>query len=200
MTSAERAQQVRPDVAELNARMSAVRLRVPVAQEAAGTVGDTPLSRCLYYRHVCHLPATVDPSTGRISMRAELMWAVSLPSEIGQRVKIDLDHHNHRAGPIVCHPRSGTWTFLTRSDISRTVAQQQTPLWRGRVTITDGGRSIALPSPADRGVFYRGWIRSAHSPYRPSGLALVASIRTILLAQNPSEITTELPNMSARRR
>ncbi|WP_405181775.1 hypothetical protein [Nocardia sp. NBC_01377] len=37
-------------------------------------------------------------------------------------------------------------------------------------------------------------------PYRPSGLALVASIRAVLLALNPSEITTELPIMGSQRR
>lgn len=161
---------------------------------------DTPRTRCEYYRRTCHLPATVEPNTGSISVRAGLVWGIELPSEIAQLVKIDLDRRRHGGGPIICHPRNATWTFLVRSDIPATVIAREAPLWRNRVKILERGTSIALPSPCGRGVFYRGWISATHGPYRPSGMSVVDSIRTVLLAFADAETTTRLPVLGTQAR
>lgn len=143
---------------------------------------DTPSSRCEYYRRICHLPATVDPNTGRISVRAGLVWAIELPAALAQMVKVDLDRRQHGGGPVISHPRDARWTFLVRSDIPARVAARDMPLWRNRVTILREGDDITLPSPSDRGHFYRAWITPAHSSFRPSGLDVLDSIRVCLNA------------------
>ncbi|WP_405179217.1 DNA-directed RNA polymerase subunit beta [Nocardia sp. NBC_01377] len=149
---------------------------------------DTPASRCEYYRRICHLPATVEPGTGRISVRAGLVWAIQLPAELAQMVKMDLDRRQHGGGPIISHPREGQWTFLTCSDIPARIAARDVPLWRNRVTILNDGAEIMLPSPSDRGLFYRAWITPAHSTFRPSGLAVLDSIRVCLHADTHTHV------------
>ncbi|MET7767517.1 DNA-directed RNA polymerase subunit beta [Nocardia sp. NPDC005366] len=149
---------------------------------------DTPRSRCAYYRQMCHLPATVDPNTGRISVRAGLVWAIQLPSELAQMVKMDLDRRQHGGGPVISHPREAQWTFLIRSDIPAQVAARDTTLWRSRVKILRDGADIMLPSPSDQGHFYRAWITPAHSSFRPSGLAVLDSIRVCLTAYDRAEV------------
>ncbi|WP_405181541.1 DNA-directed RNA polymerase subunit beta [Nocardia sp. NBC_01377] len=148
---------------------------------------DTPSTRCEYYRRVCHLPAHVDPTTGCIRVRAGLVWAVQLPAELAQIVKMDLDRCQHGGGPVISHPRQAQWTFLTRSDIPARIAVRDLPLWRDQVKILRDGADIMLPSPSDRGPFYRAWITPAHSAFRPSGLAVLDSIRVCLTARERTD-------------
>ncbi|WP_109526926.1 MULTISPECIES: DNA-directed RNA polymerase subunit beta [Nocardia] len=153
---------------------------------------DTPSTRCEYYRRICHLPARVEPTTGRISVRAGLVWAIQLPAGLAQVVKMDLDRRQHGGGPIITAPREARWTFLTRSDIPATIAARDMPLWRNQVTILRDGQDIVLPSPTDRGHLYRAWITPAHSTFRPSGLAVLDSIRVCLTAREHADTTTRL--------
>ncbi|MCP2296892.1 hypothetical protein APR11_003324 [Nocardia amikacinitolerans] len=138
---------------------------------------DTPRSRVAYYRTVCNLPAVVEPGTGRISFTAGMVWAIEMPSELGQSVKIHLDTTKQGGGPIVTHPRSHTWTFLVRSDIPATMVAAEAALYRSRrITVLGNGERVALPSPADEGSEYRGWITAAHSLFRPSGRAVLYGV------------------------
>ncbi|WP_216905436.1 hypothetical protein [Nocardia noduli] len=111
---------------------------------------DTPRSRCEYYRQMCHLPATVDPNTGRISVRAGLLWAIQLPAELAQMVKMDLDRRQHGGGPVISHPREAQWTFLIRSDIPAQVAARDTVLWRSRVKILRGLEALVSTGTVER--------------------------------------------------
>ncbi|MFC8047806.1 DNA-directed RNA polymerase subunit beta [Nocardia sp. NPDC057353] len=155
---------------------------------------DSAQSRCLYYRHTCHLPATVDPATGAINVRVGLVWAIEMPSHLGQLVKIDLDRRRQGGGPIVCHPRRATWTFLTRSQVPAGILTHEAPLWSNhRIVILQSGAQVALPSPQGRGIFYRGWINATQSPYRPSGLAVLNSVRSVLFTTKRSPATTTYP-------
>ena len=148
-----------------------------------GGPSDTPAARHAFYRDICGLPAELDATTGRISLRTGAVAGIVAPASLGQMVKIVLDRRGHGGSPIVSHPRSATWTFLVRADITREVALRDAPLWRNRIAILDGEASIALPSPADRGVFHRAWITSPRPDRLPSGLAVVDCIRLCLTAR-----------------
>lgn len=156
---------------------------------------DTPDTRCLYYRHRCSLAAMVVVGGG-IRIQAGPVSAVRMPSSIAQLVKVDLDRRAVE-GPIICHPRARVWTFLVQSDISASARRDEAELWRGRIQIAQPGQLVALPSPADRGGLYCGWIRAAHTPFRPSGLALVRSIRAVLEPFDAAEDTVELSIVGA---
>ncbi|WP_327109981.1 DNA-directed RNA polymerase subunit beta [Nocardia sp. NBC_01730] len=152
-----------------------------VSKPLAPGFADTPRSRCAFYRKVCQLPTVVDPDSGQITMRAGLVWGVMMPVELGQVVKVDMERRQLGGGPIVSHPRSRTWTFLTRSDIVQKLRENiDAELFRHRVTLIGTGGRIGLPSPTDRGVAYRAWITAAYSPFRPSGAAVVESIRAVI--------------------
>jgi hypothetical protein len=138
--------------------------------------GDTPVSRCRYYRQVCGLPAIVDPpELGRIVIRAGIVWALMMPAHLGQLVKIDLQRRGHDIGPIMSHPRSQRWSYLVRPDLPNDDSLFA-EMFRLDVSIVRAGGEIALPSPTDRCALFRHWIepprsgaRSVHStPAKPA--------------------------------
>lgn len=144
--------------------------------------GDTPHTRCVFYRRVCDLPACIDPpELGRIIIRARHTWALIMPSPLGSAVHTDLRHRRDHdagsgAGPIIAHPRSGRWTFLIRPDLPDDTALFA-EMFRLDVSIARTGATIALPSPTDRGDHFRQWVHLPHCPFRPSGLTVIDSIR-----------------------
>ncbi|MGQ4617900.1 hypothetical protein [Nocardia sp. R7R-8] len=80
--------------------------------------GQTPLSVCHFYRQVCDLPAEVHPPhLGRITLRAGRVCGVMMPAFIGSEVKAWMDRTGQQAGPVMTHPRSQRWTFLTSPDL-----------------------------------------------------------------------------------
>ena len=121
--------------------------------------GDTPVSRCRFYRQVCGLPAIIDPpELGRIVVRAGIVWALMMPAHLGQLVKIDLQRRGHGIGPIMSHPRSHRWSYLVRPDLpdyDRLFAE----MFRLDVSVVRVGGEIALPSPTDKCARFRHWIR-----------------------------------------
>ncbi|MBH0775787.1 DNA-directed RNA polymerase subunit beta [Nocardia bovistercoris] len=152
---------------------------------------DTPRARCEYYRKVCELPAVVDPRHGGITFRAGLVWGLMMASELGRRVKLELERTGRGGGPIVSHPRSGTWCFLVRSDIPTTRLTEDAALFRSGVRVIADGAVIALPSPVDTDPAYRAWISAAHSPFRPSGMSVLEAVgvcadRRLPLNETPS--------------
>lgn len=157
---------------------------------------DTVRSRCEYYRSVYHLPAVADPASGLIGFAAGMVWAVEMPSELAQAVKIDMDRRRVGGGPIISHPRSTRWTFLVRSDIPAPARENESLSRRG-IQVLAGGEQIGLPSPAECGVFYRAWINAPNSPYRPSGAAVLESAYRVLHAISMVETTTVLPVLTA---
>ncbi|MGQ4616917.1 DNA-directed RNA polymerase subunit beta [Nocardia sp. R7R-8] len=139
--------------------------------------GDTPQSRCLYYRRTCGLPAVIDPpELGRIILRTGSVWGVTMPIRLGQRVKAHMQSRAELLGPIVAHPRSGRWTFLTDPDIELTDVTVFAELWRSNVTIAHTGAVIALPSPTAAGGI-RHWIVPPRNMFRPSGRMVVTALR-----------------------
>ncbi|TLF92950.1 DNA-directed RNA polymerase subunit beta [Nocardia cyriacigeorgica] len=144
--------------------------------------GDTPYTRCLYYRQVCNLPASIDPpELGRIVIRADNVWALMMPSALGLAVKKDLQRcRTHEAGdgagPIISHVRSGRWSFLIQPDLPDDTALFA-EMFRLDVSVVRTGATIALPSPTDRGELFRRWIQPPRSDFRPSGSIVIESIR-----------------------
>ncbi|NKY30629.1 hypothetical protein NG2371_05536 [Nocardia gamkensis] len=139
--------------------------------------GRTPLSRCAYYRQVCDLPAEVDPpQVGRIVLGMGVAWAVIMPATLGQDVKVWMQRHHHRIGPIMSHPRSKRWTYLTQPDLPDDI-MLFAEMFRLDVSLVRAGATVALPSPADRGTTFRAWIARPDSAFRPSGSVVVAAIR-----------------------
>ncbi|WP_063821002.1 hypothetical protein [Nocardia araoensis] len=139
--------------------------------------GDTPVSRCRYYRQVCGLPAIIDPpELGRIIIRAGIVWGLMMPAHLGQLVKIDLQRRGHDIGPIMSHPRSHRWSYLVRPDLPNDDGLFA-EMFRLDVSIVRAGGEIALPSPTDQCARFRHWIEPPRCAYRPSGQSIVESIR-----------------------
>ncbi|MBF6216201.1 DNA-directed RNA polymerase subunit beta [Nocardia puris] len=144
---------------------------------------DTPVSRCRYYRTVCGLPAAVRDGTGRISFTTNLVWAISMPADVGHAVKLDLERRQRDGGPIISHPRSHTWTMLVRSDIPLREVPDIAQLRRFGVQVLRRGHEIVLPSPTDRGAQVRAWITAPCSTFRPSGMVALESVRMALASR-----------------
>lgn len=139
--------------------------------------GDSPASRCHFYRRVCDLPAVIDPPhLGRIVMKADHVWALMLPAQLGQAVKVRMQQNDSYLGPILSHPRSGRWTYLVRPDIPDDV-RLFAEMFRLNVSVVRAGGTIALPSPSDQAVEFRRWVEPPRCTFRPSGLVVVDSIR-----------------------
>ncbi|MEV6655658.1 DNA-directed RNA polymerase subunit beta [Nocardia fluminea] len=122
----------------------------------------------------------MDPQTGRIMMRAGLVGAVMMPTELARRVKSSLDVRGIAPLSIIGHPRADMWTFLTRAD-TRPIGDPEVvaQLWRARVVVIREG-DIALPSPAPDPLMVRTWVSPAIGVFRPSGAVVVECARACL--------------------
>lgn len=146
---------------------------------------ESPHSRCQFYRSVCSLPTVIDPETGRITMRAGLIGAVMMPTELAQRVKTSLDLRGVAPLSIVGHPRAEMWTFLARTDIRPLGDPDDVArLWKERVVVIRDG-DIALPSPVPDPLMVRTWVSPATSAFRPSGAVVIACALSILKQTRP---------------
>ncbi|WP_454197436.1 DNA-directed RNA polymerase subunit beta [Nocardia sp. Marseille-Q1738] len=137
---------------------------------------DTPLTRCRFYRETCGLPARVQPELGSIIVPAGRVGAITMPAQLGGRVKNHMQAQGTSPGPIVSHPRSKRWTFLIMPDVpdeNRLFAE----LFRLNVSISRFGAQIALPSPGARQAGFRVWVTPPCDDFRPSGMAVVKAIR-----------------------
>ncbi|MBF6435661.1 DNA-directed RNA polymerase subunit beta [Nocardia cyriacigeorgica] len=127
--------------------------------EIGAPIGDSAISRCLFYRRMCGLPCAVDSGTGRIILTVGSVTGVTLPADLG-RSMLDrsTDCRQLDVGPIISHPRSGRWTILVQSNVAdyREVFGR---LYRLDATLAPLGAQIALPSPADEGSAWRRWVR-----------------------------------------
>lgn len=137
---------------------------------------DTPSTRCRFYRETCGLSARVQPEIGSIIVPAGRVGAITMPHQLGAAVKSHMHSQGVQLGPIVSHPRSKRWTFLIVPDVpdeNRLFAE----LFRLNVSVSRFGAQIALPSPGARQAGFRVWVRPPRDDFRPSGMAVVESIR-----------------------
>ncbi|WP_228001037.1 DNA-directed RNA polymerase subunit beta [Nocardia australiensis] len=147
-------------------------------------LGDTPTSRCRFYRHICGLAAGIEPELGRITVRADTVSAITMPAILGQAVKVHMQTRQCTVGPIISHPRSQRWTFLVRPDLPDDVPLFS-ELFRLNVTVSRFGAQIALPSPADRHAGLRVWIEPPRDMFRPPGAVVVEAIRACVGVRPP---------------
>lgn len=139
--------------------------------------GDTPATRCRYYRQVCDLPAVLDPpGSGRIIVRADNVWAVTVPALLGCRIRDEMTGDTDGLGPVLAHPRSNRWSFLIRPDLPDDVAIFA-EMFRHDISIARRGSTIPLPAPTDLDDRLRRWIEPPRGPRRPSGYTVVRAVR-----------------------
>ncbi|WP_194836093.1 DNA-directed RNA polymerase subunit beta [Nocardia sp. XZ_19_369] len=140
--------------------------------------GDTPVSRCVYYRLVCGLAANIDPpGSERIIFLAGSTGALTMPGTLGSVLRQHMQRHRVAVGPIVAHVGSNRWSFLIRPDVPDDDTRVFNDLFRLNVMIVREG-AIPLPSPtAEPGGGSRRWIELPRNMFRPSGRVVVEAIR-----------------------
>ncbi|WP_454197950.1 DNA-directed RNA polymerase subunit beta [Nocardia sp. Marseille-Q1738] len=140
-------------------------------------VANTPLSVCHFYRQVCGLPAEVEPAhLGRIALRTGSVCGLVMPAFVGWEVKAWMQRHGHRVGPVLTHPRSQRWTFLTGPDLPNDIGLFA-ELSRLHVSIIRSGGTVVLPGPGQRPGLFRAWVHPPRDAFRPSGCIVVGAIR-----------------------
>ncbi|MFD4433524.1 DNA-directed RNA polymerase subunit beta [Nocardia sp. NPDC058497] len=159
--------------------------QLPVTPEAepAGLdlVGISIASRCAYYQQVCQLPAVLDPDSGQIIVVAGRVQAVMMPSVLGHRVRGELDRSDADSGPIVSHPKSRSWTFITAADRRIDQLPDATLLWVNNVVVFASGVRIGLPTPtAIDAASCREWQEPPTSPQRPTTTTVLDAVQACL--------------------
>ncbi len=132
------------------------------------------LERCRRYRKENALYGVVEPALGRIMLEVGPVGAVTMPAVLGHRVRERLPD----LGPIVGHPRSSRWTFLTgHVDESGQDMSVVGELIHLGAALALPGTRIVLPSPADERTGYRVWIDAPAGDYRPDYGAVLTVTR-----------------------
>ncbi|MBO0855083.1 MAG: DNA-directed RNA polymerase subunit beta [Nocardia sp.] len=136
--------------------------------DVAPPTRDTPRSRAEFYREVCGLDARVHPGNHRIHIVAGPVAAITVPVELGQRIKPRLREKFGCDGPIIDHPGSRRWTFLANPDgfgLYDPVLHAE--LFLHGVSVAPAGSEVVLPAPSDAFLRYRMWNTLPRSPFRP---------------------------------
>ncbi len=137
------------------------------------------LARCRRYRKDNGLYGVVDPALGRILLEIGAVGAVVMPAALGKRVQAHLLATYGRTGPIIAHPRSSRWSFLTGPTDNSYLDMTLFPeLFRVCASVALPGSRIVLPSPTDEQSGYRIWIAPPESDYRPELGDVLAATRT----------------------
>ncbi|WP_067826146.1 hypothetical protein [Nocardia inohanensis] len=135
------------------------------------------LARCRSYRKENGLYGVVDSVLGRIMLEVGAVGAVTMPADLGKRVR-DRLLAQHRCGPVIAHPRSGRWTFLTGpTDDSYLDSALFSDLFRDCAAVALPGSQIVLPSPTDEHAAYRTWIYPPDGDFRPELAEVLAATR-----------------------
>ena len=141
---------------------------------------DTPLSRVMFYRRTCGLPAVIDPPEhGRIVLRARKVWWLTMPTEMGQTVMARMQSQDKTLGPIVSHPRADRWSILIRPDLGDDDTKLIADMYRSEVSIGRDGAQIVLPSPSSSPMATRYWIVAPRNTFRPSGQMVAEVVRAL---------------------
>ncbi|MCM6777000.1 hypothetical protein NDR87_23935 [Nocardia sp. CDC159] len=129
------------------------------------------LERCRRYRKDNALYGVVEPALGRIMLEVGPVGVVTMPATLGHRVRERLA----ATGPIIGHPRSSRWTFLTGhvDDSGQDMSVIAELIHLGAAIAVPGTR-IVLPSPADERTGYRVWIDGPEGVARPTFAEVVA--------------------------
>ncbi|MBL1073211.1 hypothetical protein JK358_02250 [Nocardia sp. 2] len=135
------------------------------------------LARCRRYRKEHGLYGIVDSAMGRIMLEIGAVGAVTMPADLGMKVRNHLKS-KQRCGPVINHPRSGRWTFLTGpTDDSYLDTTLFSDLFRDCAAVALPGSHIVLPSPTDEHSGYRAWICPPDGDFRPDMGEVVSATR-----------------------
>ncbi|GAB2649841.1 hypothetical protein [Nocardia goodfellowii] len=149
----------------------------PGSPEAFAATQDA-IARCRRYRKDHGLYGLVDPALGRIMLEVGAVGAVVMPAPLGERVRALLARDQASTGPVIAHPRSGRWTFLTGpTDSSFLDTALFSDLFRVCASVALPGTRVVLPSPADEQADYRLWIDPPQRDFRPLLGDVVAATR-----------------------
>ncbi|MFF0500750.1 DNA-directed RNA polymerase subunit beta [Nocardia aobensis] len=120
----------------------------------------------------------VQPDTGRIVVHAGPVGAVTMPGELGRRVRDDMLRRRIDLGPILSHIGSGRWTFLCRPGVGDGLNDMRlfAALFRLNVSIVAAGAAIALPSPTAESMRHRRWIVAPCDSFRPAEEAILDAV------------------------
>jgi hypothetical protein len=164
--------------------------RTPAGPDEAGTdeaavyaVAREALARCRAYRTAHGLYGVVEPVLGRIMLEIGAVGAVTMPAVLGVRVRDligpgDLIRAGGRTGPVIGHPRSARWTFLTGpAHPPIEDAALLADLFHRGACLAAPGTRIVLPSPADERTGYRIWIDPPEGEVRPDLGTVLAAAR-----------------------
>ncbi len=137
--------------------------------------GDTLRSRCAHYRSDWGLPAVVQPELDRIIVTASSkLTSVTMPAELGARVRHRLQHGGGQAGPIVLLARSVRWSFLARPGIALDTSIDA-ELFGLYVSVAVPSTVIVLPGPT--GSHLRSWVRPPTDEYLPRVSVVLDAVR-----------------------
>ncbi|WP_280383593.1 hypothetical protein [Nocardia wallacei] len=150
--------------------------QVPRPDPAAYATTQEALARCRRYRKEHGLYGIVEPSLGRIMLEVGAIGAITMPTALGGRVREHLSA-GRRRGPIIGHPRSARWTFLTGpTDSSIQDMTVLAELLHQGTSLALPGTRIVLPSPADERTGYRVWIDSPEGDFRPEPGEVISAL------------------------
>ncbi|MEV4234360.1 hypothetical protein AB0J47_04195 [Nocardia sp. NPDC049737] len=124
---------------------------------------ETTVQRCRHYQRDLELPAVVLPETEtRIIVQTGPVSAVVMPSRLA--TEFVAEQHGP-LGPVIEHPASRRWTFLTGP--SGPCPESLTPaLLRWNIGVAP--KYVVLPSPDDERRGFRRWIHEPRNGFRPS--------------------------------
>ncbi|MBB5913802.1 hypothetical protein BJY24_002669 [Nocardia transvalensis] len=143
---------------------------------AAYTATQESFARCRRYRMENGLYGVVEPTLGRIMLEVGAVGAITVPAALGGRMRARLAAGPPR-GPIIGHPRSSRWTFLTDPAAGPGDQAVTAELLRLGASLPLPGTHIVLPSPTDERTGYRVWIDPPDGDFRPGLAEVVAAVR-----------------------
>jgi hypothetical protein len=144
---------------------------------AVCVVTQEALVRCRGYRTENGLFGVVEPALGRIMLDVGVVGAVSMPAGLAAGVR-DLLAAEGRRGPVIGHPRSSRWTFLTGpAGNSAQDTNLLAELFHLGANLAVPGAGVVLPSPADERTGYRIWIDPPIGAFRPETTAVLDAMR-----------------------
>ncbi|MFX0576481.1 hypothetical protein [Nocardia nepalensis] len=119
--------------------------------------------RCRHYRRDLGLPAVIMPETEtRIIVHTGPVSAVVMPSRLATEL---VREQQGPLGPVIEHPASRRWTFLTGP--SGPCPESLSPaLLRWNIGVAS--KYIVLPSPDDERRGFRRWIHEPRNSFLPS--------------------------------
>ncbi len=132
---------------------------------------ETTAQRCRHYRCDLGLPAVIMPETEtRIIVQTGPVGAVVVPSKLATEFVAE---QSGPLGPVIEHPASRRWTFLTEP--SGPCPENLTPaLLRWNIGVAS--KYIVLPSPDDERHGFRRWIHKPRNGFRPSTREILEAV------------------------